>query len=438
MATINHKTYNEATETFKDFNVYDGKETLIFKVDGSEGNVGIGTATPAYNLHVNASGDSRIIITDSAQGSTVNDGTYVRQSGVNSSIVNQENGTLQFGTNNSFVQTILANGNVGIGTSTPTEKLDVNGAVAFRGATASFASASAVGMIDQPTSGITRMLSFGPDVSTLGSFQFYITGANNTGGVSPMTITNTGNVGIGTSSPSGKLHVAGGDIFLGASYALKYNSTSYITPENNVSGAEVSTGGVFVVKTGVSPAERLRVDASGNVGIGTSSPAYKLQINASGGNGLSLIGDVDNESSVLFGDSGSAAIGRLTYSNIDDSMRIFTNGTEKVRITSAGKVGINTTSALGQLNIKNESAGATTNALALYNTPSNTENTGVAIEFYPNVGVDDRCARISSVNPTTTGTNLSDLRFFTSNNAAPTEKMRITHTGNVGIGTDFA
>ena len=34
MATINHKKYDEATETFKDFNVYDGKETLIFKVDG--------------------------------------------------------------------------------------------------------------------------------------------------------------------------------------------------------------------------------------------------------------------------------------------------------------------------------------------------------------------------------------------------------------------
>jgi hypothetical protein len=65
---------------------------------------------------------------------------------------------------------------------------------------------------------------------------------------------------------------------LGASYALKYNSTSYITPENNVSGAEVSTGGVFVVKTGVSPAERLRVDASGNVGIGTASPAYRFNV----------------------------------------------------------------------------------------------------------------------------------------------------------------
>ena len=35
MATINHKTYNEGTETFKDFSVYDGKDTLIFNVDGA-------------------------------------------------------------------------------------------------------------------------------------------------------------------------------------------------------------------------------------------------------------------------------------------------------------------------------------------------------------------------------------------------------------------
>jgi hypothetical protein len=91
----------------------------------STSRVGIGTNNPAYNLHINAASDSRIIITDSAQGSTANDGTYIRQSGLNSSIVNQENGTLQFGTNNSFVQTILANGNVGIGTASPDNVLDL-------------------------------------------------------------------------------------------------------------------------------------------------------------------------------------------------------------------------------------------------------------------------------------------------------------------------
>jgi len=105
---------------------------------------------------------------------------------------------------------------------------------------------------------------------------------------------------------------------------------------------------------------------------------------------------------------------------------------------STSKVGIGTTSALGKLNIKNESAGATTNALALYNAPSNTENTGVAIEFYPNVGVDDRCARISAVNPTTSGQNVADLRFFTSNNAAPTEKLRILASGGITFNGDVA
>ena len=49
----------------------------------STSRVGIGTATPVYNLHINAATDSRIIITDSAQGSTANDGIYIRQSGVN-------------------------------------------------------------------------------------------------------------------------------------------------------------------------------------------------------------------------------------------------------------------------------------------------------------------------------------------------------------------
>ena len=88
--------------------------------------------------------------------------------------------------------------------------------------------------------------------------------------------TASGNVGIGTSAPSGKLHVAGGDIFIGASYGLKFSSTSYMTPENNVSGAEISTAGVFVLKTGVTPVERIRVDADGLKFNGDTAAANAL------------------------------------------------------------------------------------------------------------------------------------------------------------------
>ena len=83
MATINHKKYDEATETFKDFNVYDGKETLIFKVDGEAGNVGIGTDSPSTNLQVKGN-NAKIRITPSAQNNI-----QALEIGVNNSGVTQ-------------------------------------------------------------------------------------------------------------------------------------------------------------------------------------------------------------------------------------------------------------------------------------------------------------------------------------------------------------
>jgi hypothetical protein len=73
-------------------------------------NVGIGTNNPVRTLHLNSASDTRLLITDDTIGTTTNDGTYYRQSGVNAYIVNQENGTFQIGTNNSYFLTAAASG----------------------------------------------------------------------------------------------------------------------------------------------------------------------------------------------------------------------------------------------------------------------------------------------------------------------------------------
>jgi hypothetical protein len=243
---------------------------------GGSGNVGIGTSAPTAKLDVNQtnqSGDNDFIrlTTDATAGSLslgiypssnnslsfIGSNALLSSGGVTRLNAAAGGSLLTMNTDSivAYVSSGAANpvermritsaGNVGIGTSTPTTaKLQIRGTGNTDATNSIFA--------DNSSGAATFAVRDNGDVFMLG------------------------NVGIGTGTPSGKLHVAGGDIFLGASYALKYNSTSYITPENNVSGAEVSTGGVFVVKTGVSPAERLRVDASGNVGIGTTSPVSKL------------------------------------------------------------------------------------------------------------------------------------------------------------------
>jgi hypothetical protein len=74
-----------------------------------------------------------------------------------------------------------------------------------------------------------------------------------------------------------------------ASKGIEYSSTAFITPENNVSGAEVSTPGVFVVKTGSTPAEAMRVDGSGNLLVGLTGVSG-IATGATADNGVYLDG----------------------------------------------------------------------------------------------------------------------------------------------------
>lgn len=87
------------------------------------------------------------------------------------------------------------------------------------------------------------------------------------------------------------------------------------------------------------------VQTSGNVGIGTNSPSYELEVEDSSGDAfISIVSPNVDEAGILFGDTDLAARGGVIYDNSDNSLAFRTDeNTEKMRIDSAGNVGIGST-----------------------------------------------------------------------------------------------
>jgi hypothetical protein len=98
--------------------------------------VGIGTTTPTHKLYVYGNAKikngSDLIFGDLADADGFRLGI---DSGLNTAYINQvNNSSLTFKTNNASAMTILNSGNVGVGTTTPTEKLEVNGKLKIKDA----------------------------------------------------------------------------------------------------------------------------------------------------------------------------------------------------------------------------------------------------------------------------------------------------------------
>jgi hypothetical protein len=109
------------------------------------------------------------------------------------------------------------------------------------------------------------------------------------------------------------------------------------------------------------PTEHLRITSAGLVGIGETAPLGKLHVKKSdtsasvsssadalvvednSENGISILSGTGTFGNIFFGDSGSNTIGRLVYNHSDNSMRFITNNSEHLRINSSGKALFNTT-----------------------------------------------------------------------------------------------
>ena len=315
------------------------------------GNVGIGTTSPGVKLDVN--GQIRSNNEFLLQTGTTAIGSIRNQAGA-LDIRGDSTRDVSLGSVTSPQALFIegSNGNVGIGTTSPQEKLDI--------------SAGNIRLYDN------QRISWSSSNSNIGRVR--ITGNESNDFISFATdnsdrvrINNTG-VGIGTTSPTNKLHIQGSQTTVysstdtggQASVGTTINNTNTAGNTNNFSQLLFTVGTnnnsvsrivairsgsdasdlAFVGKSAAGVAEYMRIKSGGNVGIGTASPARRLEVYESSS---SLVGQFRSGSGtssfISFANTGSTA-DQVRIGSISSSLVLSTNFTERMRISSGGNVGI--------------------------------------------------------------------------------------------------
>jgi hypothetical protein len=248
--------------------------------------------------------------------------------------------TIAFAEGGAEVARFDSNGRLGIGTTSPSYNLSVAGSGTV---TSSVASSSANAVLRLTSSGGFDQIIEYTTVSTAG-----LAIKDATAGTNRMYINSSGNIGIGTSSPQGPLEVVGVSWFTRNSKSTSFNpdygsagTHALITTPTNMALAFATSG----------DNERMRIDSSGNVGIGVTSISTfggsrrGLQIsNSTSGGGVYLGAnstDTDN-ARVVSGSSGADLL--LAGGGASGIIAAYTNGTERARITSGGVFCVGTTS----------------------------------------------------------------------------------------------
>ena len=236
---------------------------MLWLLDSS--NVGIGTTSPNSKFHVVA--DNSTIATFESIGSNANSKTFIVQSGGDRVIFDIKEATggaaadLAFELGDSEVMRLADTGNVGIGTTSPGAKLEVNGDGTNTGGIA----------LREGTNQVHYIYTDGPyQYNTIGSSSPNWRWGQQGGDVK-MALNNNG-LGIGTTSPSANLHIAGGVTILGQNKIDGGSDNLKIMSDYaNVSGSST-------IEFSVDASEKMRITSAGNVGIGTTSPLNKLSV----------------------------------------------------------------------------------------------------------------------------------------------------------------
>lgn len=495
ISALLRSTVNAATDLI--FTNYNGslQERMRILYDG---NVGIGSTAPAYKLDVNGTG--RFASDLYTNGSLVisRAGAYFYINGTNSDaeIVWQANGsnrwamgmnvgdaTENFNIYNYTTATtnftiLKANGNVGIGSTAPNDKLDVVGrvyayryiAVSSNASLPAYATDTSTGMFNAATNQIGFSIS----------------------GTEKLRIDTNGNLGIGTTAPLQKLHVSAGNILLDNTNLIFAKDTGgtqravlYGRFSDNAAYLDGGTGGLYL-RTNDGNTQAMYINTSGNVGIGTTSPTAKLHVNGGmvfgyGSNSTFFTGTAFDASNYLILQNNTDSYGRVglfinaktfngantpstndgwsldprsgirfrgwlsgdtdydtkfviqhllaNATNAVGDLGIFAKGysttTPIITLTGAGLLGVGTTTPTARLDVK----GGGLSVSGWSNNNSGTSG-GVEIGYDGSQGIFQVYDRVNNVYKPSFW-NASYLMFYISG----VEKARLDTSGNLGIGT---
>jgi hypothetical protein len=278
------------------------------------------------------------------------------------------------------------------------------------------------------------------------------------------------NVGIGTTSPSSKLTVAASNVTVNAGYGIAFtgDQNRIMTPDDGVFGALIkwgATGGCRFIENAT---ERMRIDNVGNVGIGTTNPTARLHLRgtaaAAGIQNRIINTDATGFTSVTFGDDtdtrGQLWVGNPSYASFGGAGSMnysansgphvwYTNYSERMRLTSAGNLGLGTPTPPAALTVWRNSSTASvaaSSSIVLTNRNTGINGTiagGMFIDTYRDVADPHYSGGIWFTRNQTSG-NLasgSDIVFGAMDNnstsALPSERMRISATGPVTASVDM-
>jgi hypothetical protein len=460
------------------FQTFDGSSCSTKMHILGNGNVGIGTTSPTNKLDIRQSSSSGSDVIGTGAITIGSDNPYWTFRGTATSLQDLAFDRSYGGTWYESMRIQRSSGNVGIGTTAPSQKLDVVGNIKASGTVGIGTSPDATHplkllSVTQGRGLIIRETDDGNDavsvlgyngggtlaVKTAGVNTFYVDATSSFGNA---YFNNSGKFGIGTSSPTEKLEVNGnlkissiGTGNSASSYDLLFYGTTstgtqtdqaaiYSTPWSTNSNA----GNLIFETSNTSNAlaERMRIDGAGNVGIGTAAPNYKLDIagnvNVAGSEAyITFNAGGSHVGNIAVKDESGYKLGLQTYNSTSSTL------TTKMVLDTNGNVGIGTTSPASTLDIL---GGGLSTQFRVSNTSANSTIKYGAIvgRHYTNAEENVAGMLITSSSSNTGGTvsigggisaanAVNNVVFYTAANNTTltgTERMRISSTGAVVIG----